>query len=126
MKRDLLSITCALSALVLVGSACGNDDGGGSEGPQPSGDADVAVVASDLAFDAKTYTATEGSVTFEYIQHGQVPHTLVIDGRSDFKLSVDDTKSDTGDVELEAGNYTIYCDIPGHRQAGMEATLTVE
>ncbi len=27
--------------------------------------------------------------------------------------------------QLPAGTYTIYCDITGHRAAGMEATLTV-
>lgn len=126
MTRNLLSISCALSAFALLGTACGDDGGSDAEGPKASGDADVVVVATDLAFDAETYTAEEGSVTIEYIQDGQVPHTLVIEDKSNFKLSVNGEERDTGDVLLEAGDYTIYCDIPGHRQAGMEATLTVE
>ena len=34
------------------------------------------------------------------------------------------TKSVT--LKLKAGNYTFYCSVPGHRQAGMEGTLTVQ
>jgi uncharacterized cupredoxin-like copper-binding protein len=45
----------------------------------------------------------------------------VLDGQ-DFKL-VDD---DEGEIDLAAGEYVFYCDVPGHRDAGMEGTLTVE
>jgi uncharacterized cupredoxin-like copper-binding protein len=43
-----------------------------------------------------------------------------------FELAVNPAKQrDSGKVELAPGAYTIYCTVPGHRAAGMEATITV-
>lgn len=29
-------------------------------------------------------------------------------------------------LNIEPGDYIFYCSIPGHREAGMEGTLTIE
>ena len=42
-----------------------------------------------------------------------------------FKLQANSGNSAQLKVNLKPGKYTFYCDIPGHRAAGMEGTLTV-
>ena len=118
-------------AFGLLLAACGDDDDGGGASPTAPGnssDADLTVVAEDPPdFDSDAYTAPAGEVTVAYENSGSSPHTLVIDGIDDFKLEVEQGDDiDTGTVELEAGEYEIYCDVSGHRAAGMEATVTVE
>ena len=125
-----------IGALVITGAAltgCGGDDDGGGGGDGLStgsgdggGGGTVTVVAQDtLRFDRDDYTASAGEVTIEYENGGNLTHTLLIDGVDDFKLSVASSgDTDEGTVELEPGDYRIYCDIPGHES--MEATLTVE
>jgi FtsP/CotA-like multicopper oxidase with cupredoxin domain len=57
---------------------------------------------------------------------GAVAHNLAIED-TDLKTADlnagDDAVLELGD--LEAGTYTMFCAIPGHREAGMEAELTV-
>ncbi len=125
------SATAALALLLAVGlSACGDDDGGGSGNGGGNGggaDADLTVIGLDIEFDQASYTAPAGPVAVLYENEGSLNHTLLIEGIDDFKLSVA-TRGDTdeGTVELEPGDYVIYCDVSGHRSAGMEADLTVE
>jgi cytochrome c oxidase subunit 2 len=128
MRRTLA--LAAIAALPLTAIACGGDDddtssdgGNGASSETPAGA--VTVIAEDsLDFDQDSYSAPAGEVTFIYENGGSLPHTLLIEGIDDFKLEVGDT--DEGAVELEAGDYTLYCDVPGHQSAGMEASLTVE
>jgi uncharacterized cupredoxin-like copper-binding protein len=42
-----------------------------------------------------------------------------------FKLEAGSGKSDELKADLKPGEYTFFCDIPGHREGGMEGTLTV-
>ena len=117
----------AVGALALAG--CGGDDGGssGADGAVAA-PADVVVKGLDsLKFDQKEYAAKAGPVTIELVDDGNLPHTLLIEKVTSFKkLSVASKgKTSTGTVTLESGTYTIYCDVAGHRGAGMEATLVV-
>lgn len=125
MKR-VLSLTAGL-ALVL--SACG---GSTSSEPTETVPAGALVVNAEpgLRFDAKEYgPVPAGDITFGYVNNDSMRHTLIIakgdEKVGSFKLEVN-SKGDvtSGTVSLDAGTYTILCDVPGH--SNMRATLTVE
>lgn len=114
--------------VVALGSACGG--GGDDDSSADSGlsveDADLTVVGEDIEFTRTAYTADAGELTVALVNEGVLPHTLVIEDVDGFKLSTGQGDEDVDRVSLEAGEYVIYCDVPGHRAEGMEATLTVE
>ena len=89
-------------------------------------DADVVVEAFDtLRFDKEQYRG-KADLTLGLFDQGSMPHTLVIEGRESFKLEVGGRgDSSVGDILLRRGTYTMYCELPGHRAGGMEATLVI-
>ena len=119
-----------LAALLLA--ACGDDtsDDGVALGVEGGGGAALTVEAHDVEFDRDAYRIAAGPVDIEYRQQGTLPHSLVIEepggaAVDGFELAVGDTDADRGTVDLPPGDYVIYCDVPGHRAAGMEADLHV-
>jgi plastocyanin len=88
---------------------------------------DLIVEAFDLGFKEKELKIGPGKVTIQEVNTGATAHTLVIDGVVGKKLSVPahDAK-DMATFQIAAGTYTYFCDIPGHRQAGMEGKLIVD
>jgi plastocyanin len=53
-------------------------------------------------------------------------HTFVVEGHeSEFKLAANPSSPDSGVLVLDPGDYVFYCDVAGHRAAGMEGTLTL-
>lgn len=123
--RQTLTCIAGAAALAITLTACGDSGGGdkASDGCTPVASS-VAVEALDkLQFDAESYEAGAGCVEVTYTNEGGVAHTLLIEDQPGFKLAIGD--EDTGTVTLDAGTYTLYCDIAGHRDAGMEAELTV-
>lgn len=129
MRRSVGAGMAALVVGALALAGCGGDDGGsGSDGGTGATPADVVVHGLDsLKFDQKAYTGKAGAVKIELVNDGSLPHTLLIEKVSAFKKLTVTSKGDksTGTATLEAGTYTIYCDVAGHRGAGMEATLTI-
>lgn len=125
MKR-VLSLTASL-ALVLT--ACGGSSTSEPTETLPAG-ALVVTAESGLRFDAKEYgPVPAGDVLLGYQNNDSMRHTLIVakgdEKVGSFKLVVVDKGDvDSGTVTLDAGTYTLICDVPGH--SNMRATLIVE
>jgi plastocyanin len=124
MLKTITRTAAAVTLTVLPLAACG---GGSSTANADLSKADVVVHALDaLKFDKTEYTVHGGDVTIGYVDDGSLQHDLLIDGHAGFKVSVNGQgQSKAGTTNLAPGTYTIYCDIPTHREAGMQAKLIV-
>lgn len=72
---------------------------------------------------------TAGPKRFKIANAGKQNHNFVIEGPGlSQKLASDLTRGDTAElaVTLTPGSYTVYCPVDGHRERGMERTLTVQ
>lgn len=99
------------------GEAPGGDGGGGNE---------PVFVGIDIEWQQAPETLPPGDIELTLENEGAIQHTVAIEELNDERiLDAAAGESDTATVTLEPGEYTYYCDVPGHR-ATMEGTLTVE
>ena len=81
-----------------------------------------------LDFEPSKLTAKAGTVTIDYDNPSPVDHSVAIEAGSK-TLAESDIVADatlTATADLKPGKYVFYCTVPGHREAGMEGTLTVK
>jgi plastocyanin len=140
------STVMAVTALAVLGlAACGgggdnNNDttaaatppattattGGGGGGST----VDISTPSgTDLAFDQKDVSAKAGTVTIDFDNKQAIPHDVTVEDSSGMQLGGTDLVSSgtaNATVDLQSGSYTFFCSVPGHREAGMEGTLTVK
>jgi plastocyanin len=136
MRRTFTALVLATALL----AGCGGDDeeqaaatpeatqepasgsGGGGEMVKVSAPQD-----GSLKFDQATLTAKAGKVTFDFSNPSQVPHAFEVEGNGVEEETDTITAGEASvTVDLKAGEYTYYCPVGQHRQAGMEGKLTVE
>ncbi len=124
MKRT--RITTILAAAALVVTACNGDDAGDADanGDAANG-ATLQVEAGDLYFEPEELSASAGEIEVVLDNVGDVEHDFVIEEEDDtVVVHADPGETATGTITLDAGTYTFYCSIPGHR-ATMEGVLEV-
>jgi uncharacterized cupredoxin-like copper-binding protein len=80
-----------------------------------------------LSYDAKQLSAKAGKVTISLANSSPLEHNVTI-AQGSTVLGATPTftgGTKTLTLNLKPGTYTFYCSVPGHRQAGMEGTLSV-
>jgi plastocyanin len=148
MKKVAVAFALILASIALV--ACGSsssssssestpettsessaEGGGAAEGGSSGGASALKIEAAStgLAFSSKTASAKAGEVTVEFNNPQSLQHDVAIEDSSgetigETELTAEGSASTT--VELEPGTYHYYCTVPGHREGGMEGTLTVK
>ena len=103
------------------------DDSGSSSG----GAATLKFSApadGSLKFDQKDATAKAGKVTVDFANPSSTPHAVEIEGNGVEEETETVTSGDAPPitVDLKPGTYEFYCPVPGHKEAGMKGTLTVQ
>jgi uncharacterized cupredoxin-like copper-binding protein len=142
-RRIPLRVATILVAMVAVFGlvACGDDDDetttteattavqteATTEEEPEANVVEIPVADAGLAFAVTEVTAQAGTITLRSVNPQVVPHNISIDAPDPVEGEV---VTDGGvseiTVELEPGTYEFYCSVPGHREAGMVGTLTVE
>jgi plastocyanin len=119
-----------IAGVLAIGlAACGGN--GDTTDPPANGNGDAPSEVSitgtdDLKFVPTSLTAAAGTITVTMTSEEAVEHDFVIEEAGDvLVVHTDPGETASGTIDLEAGTYTFYCSIPGHRTAGMEGTLTV-
>jgi plastocyanin len=106
----------------------GKSESGGSAG----GSSTVKFEADpggELAYTTTEATAKAGKVTVDFTNPQQLTHNVAIENSKGEKVGETELiagGSDSTTVNLEPGTYHFFCTVPGHREAGMEGTLTVK
>ena len=80
-------------------------------------------------FSTGALRAKAGTVTITFTNRSSEGHNLTVaHAGSGSVIGATPTfagGSRTLTLHVRAGRYTFYCSVPGHRQAGMQGTLTV-
>jgi plastocyanin len=122
-----------LASLVLVLGAAGSAIATAGEDEEEAGEeatsSEFRLIADPdgkIAYDRTEGTVTAGTVTIRLANASTIEHNVAVAqgarelGRSD-TIQGADTELE---VDLRPGEYEFYCTVEGHRDAGMEGTLT--
>jgi plastocyanin len=147
MKRITWMLALLLATAALVAAGCGDDDddgGGGGEATPAAEEATstpteeaaggggepltlTADAGGAISWDPTDLTAPAGEVSIELVNESSVPHAVEVEGNGVEEESETVTGANTTlTVELEPGEYELYCPVGNHRDQGMDGTLTVE
>jgi plastocyanin len=83
----------------------------------------------ELKYNKTSLTAKAGNVSIDFANMSSLAHNVTVESSSGTQVGATPTfqgGSKTLSLNLKPGTYKFFCSVPGHRQAGMEGTLTVQ
>jgi len=122
--RRLLLVALALSFM----PACGGEEAAEEEGAEPAGAGTVVdVVLSDFAIEPSSLTLDPGTYTFHVVNEGATAHALEVEGPTGEVETEELGPGESADlaVDLEDGEYELYCPVGDHRDRGMQGAIAV-
>ncbi len=110
--------------LVLLLAGCGSDD---SDESEPEAVGTEIALRDFLLMPPNAELDDAGTATFTVVNDGQTTHALEIEGQGVEEETELLEPGETAEltVDLEEGDYEMYCPVDGHRAQGMEGTLIV-
>ena len=109
MKRTYLTLSIA-AAVILIAMAAGRARASGSAlaGEKPA--AETAIKIDNFTFSPNTVTVPVGS-TVRWMNHDDIPHTVVSDDKTTFKSKALDTDDGFSYTFTKPGTYLYFCSI---------------
>jgi plastocyanin len=145
MKKAAAALVLVLASLTLV--ACGGSSNSSSSSNTTTSESGAAAGGSEkaaggsetvsfeadpngqLAYTTTSATAKAGNVTVDFNNPQALEHDVAIEdssGKTVGQTELVAEGSTSAAAKLKPGTYHYFCTVPGHREAGMEGTLTVK
>ena len=84
---------------------------------------------AQLAYETNAREAEAGALTITSPNPSATPHNIALEGPG-VSDAIGDVVTNNGvseiEVDVKAGEYKFFCTVEGHREGGMEGTLTVK
>lgn len=152
MRSKALFSLLAVPAALLAFAGCGSSSSSSSSSASTAAEAPTTSSAStstpapasegagssvkleanpegQLEYNTKSLSAKAGKVSVDFTNSSSLPHDVTIESSGGEQAGATPTfsgGSKSVSVNLKPGTYKFFCSVPGHRQAGMEGTLTVK
>ncbi len=88
----------------------------------------VEITATEFAFEPSKIDVEQGeTVRLKLVNQGNLSHNLHLHGVDTKTETVQGGASDTVEfTATEAGTVRFFCNVPGHKEAGMKGRMVVE